>query len=583
MPVINKSIHRATVSLNVPKKIADVILYTNNVVQKITNNPNFPTPNPTVAALTAALNELHAAETAALSRTKGTATVRNDKLAVVVSLLQQLGGQVQSVADATPENGAAIIESAGLSVRKITPHGKRAFAAKQGPLGGSAIVTAATAAPRASYEWQYSIDGGKTWVSAPATTQGKTMIVGLPAGTTVQFRYLAVTPKGGQGHGPGSAEWKALLGHPRAMATLVPRLGAWPTASVAVGPPSLDPAHRRWLPVLLLGPALALLLAWAKEPPLSSPPPPPPLPRAALAPSSIPDAADAPPEPAEAQWTRAAKGQTAFDWVRSAGAHAPPLVLRGLVTPGGVLTDPSPLCDAIPLGSRLPVQLNLKLAGKPRPLYVRALARGPLGVSIRATEEGAECATAGASQPLRIDVPRATSDLVELRIGEVDQPGERSGQTFPYVVVLSDEAATPAEQPDERPPLPPRAVTVRWALTPMECPDSACCTCWHASLELRGAVTRTLPLKDPLVGQSGCWPSGTGILCAGASGAGTLSVWGSRTGKGGVSLYGESDGYCPEGEECGSTTELATFTLPPGLQLVPDPLGTFPPAPPVPR
>jgi hypothetical protein len=199
MPTINKSIHRATISLDVPRKNADVILYATNIVQKMTNNPTFPNPTPTVAALNAALSDLHTAETAALSRTKGTATVRNDKLTVLVSLLQQLRGYVQSVADATPENGAAIIESAGLAVRKTSAHGKRAFAARPGPLTGSAVVTAVAAGSRSSYEWQYSTDGGKTWVFAPATTQGKTTISGLPAGTTVQFRYLAVTPKGGQG------------------------------------------------------------------------------------------------------------------------------------------------------------------------------------------------------------------------------------------------------------------------------------------------------------------------------------------------------------------------------------------------
>jgi predicted phage tail protein len=199
MSTANKSIHRATISLDVPTRIADVILYANNIVQKMTSNPSFPAPTPTIAALTAAVDDLHAAETATLSRARGTATVRNDKRTVLVSLLQQLRGYVQSVADATPESGAAIIQSAGLAVRKITAPGKRAFAARAGALAGSAIVTAAVAGPRSAYEWQYSTDGGKTWVSAPTTTQSKTTIAGLPPGTTVQFRYLAVTPKGGQG------------------------------------------------------------------------------------------------------------------------------------------------------------------------------------------------------------------------------------------------------------------------------------------------------------------------------------------------------------------------------------------------
>jgi hypothetical protein len=200
-----KSIHRATITLGIPGKIADLILYATNIVQKLTNNPSFPTPTPTVAVLAAAVNDLHNAETTALSRAKGSATVRNDKRTALVALLQQLDGYVQSVADATPETGAAIIESAGLTVRKNTPRGKRPFAAKPGALSGTVVVTAVAAGQRSSYEWQYSTDGGKTWVFAPATTQGETSIAGLPAGTTVQFRYLAVTPKGGQG------DWSAAV------------------------------------------------------------------------------------------------------------------------------------------------------------------------------------------------------------------------------------------------------------------------------------------------------------------------------------------------------------------------------------
>ena len=146
----------------------------------MTTTAAFPTPTPTIAALSGAVADLHAAQTTSLSRAKGAATVRNDKRTVLVSLVQQLRGYVQAVADATPENGAAIIESAGLAVRKIPSRGKRTFVAKQGPLSGSAIVTAVSAGPRSSYEWQYSTDGGKTWVLAPATTQGKTTI-GRPA------------------------------------------------------------------------------------------------------------------------------------------------------------------------------------------------------------------------------------------------------------------------------------------------------------------------------------------------------------------------------------------------------------------
>ena len=49
---------------------------------------------------------------------------------------------------------------------------------------------------RASYEWQWSGDGGKTWTNVPATLQAKTTVLGLPSGTVLQFRVRAVTRTG---------------------------------------------------------------------------------------------------------------------------------------------------------------------------------------------------------------------------------------------------------------------------------------------------------------------------------------------------------------------------------------------------
>jgi hypothetical protein len=48
-----------------------------------------------------------------------------------------------------------------------------------GTVSGSVKRVADSAARRASYEWQYRTDGGKTWLSAPSTLQVTTMV---PAG-----------------------------------------------------------------------------------------------------------------------------------------------------------------------------------------------------------------------------------------------------------------------------------------------------------------------------------------------------------------------------------------------------------------
>jgi hypothetical protein len=199
MPTTVNIVHRVLVSLLLPRKVADLIAFANRLVDAMTNNPAFPTPTPTLAVVTAAIAALQIAETAALARTKGAATARNEKSATLVVLIRQLvEGYVQTTADATPQNAASIIESAGVTVRKTPARAARAFTVKQGPLSGSAKVTAVVAARRASYEWQYSTDGGKTWIAAPGTLKASTTVPGLPVGTPVQFRYRALT-KAGEG------------------------------------------------------------------------------------------------------------------------------------------------------------------------------------------------------------------------------------------------------------------------------------------------------------------------------------------------------------------------------------------------
>ncbi len=134
--------------------------------------------------------------TAALTRAKGTIATRNEKKAALIRLLKQLRGYVQVVADANAEISASVIESAGVAVRKTPTRHARTFTVKAGPVTGVATVRAASAGRRAAYEWEYSTDGGKTWIGAPSTLQAKTTILGLVPGANVQFRYRALTRLG---------------------------------------------------------------------------------------------------------------------------------------------------------------------------------------------------------------------------------------------------------------------------------------------------------------------------------------------------------------------------------------------------
>ena len=117
-----------------------LVAYAQNIVKRMTANPAFPNPTPSLAAVVRAVDDLQAAHTAALSRVKGVAA-RNDKRTALVILLKQLRAYIQTVVDASTDNGAAIIESAGLAVRKSATRRARTFLAKAGPVSGSVKIT----------------------------------------------------------------------------------------------------------------------------------------------------------------------------------------------------------------------------------------------------------------------------------------------------------------------------------------------------------------------------------------------------------------------------------------------------------
>ncbi len=76
-----KPTHRCIVALALPKAVAALITYVEQVVQSITGNPSSSTPSSTLAAISAAITDLTASEATALSKAKGTAQACNDERA----------------------------------------------------------------------------------------------------------------------------------------------------------------------------------------------------------------------------------------------------------------------------------------------------------------------------------------------------------------------------------------------------------------------------------------------------------------------------------------------------------------------
>lgn len=195
---INKTTRPALAVLNLPTSNTALIAFAQGVHAGMTGNKAFPNPSPSLATVAASIDALVSAENQAATKVKGAVTARNVAKAALILELKQLRGYVQGIADGDAENSATIIESARISVHKVPVRPARAFDAVQGPTTGTAKLAARSASKRAAYEWEYSIDGGKTWVAAPPSLQAKTTVTGLPAGTSVQFRYRAVTRTGAE-------------------------------------------------------------------------------------------------------------------------------------------------------------------------------------------------------------------------------------------------------------------------------------------------------------------------------------------------------------------------------------------------
>jgi len=189
---------RTLVALLLPRSTPAALTVARAIVQSMTGNASFPAPVPTLAAVSFAITDLDAAQAAVLTRTRGTVEARNDRRVELAILLSALKGYVQSVADADRENAAALIQSSGMHASAAAPPRQRGFAAMPGLVSGTVKLEAIAAAKRAAYEWEYSLDGGKTWLVAPVTLKARTSISGLTPGASVCFRYRAVT-KAGQG------------------------------------------------------------------------------------------------------------------------------------------------------------------------------------------------------------------------------------------------------------------------------------------------------------------------------------------------------------------------------------------------
>jgi hypothetical protein len=201
---MTRSMHKTLVALNLPENAGELRASVGVILTSMTNNPDFPDPVPTLAEVKAALDAFHAGTIEAMTRAKGKATARDEKRDVLLDLLDRLRAYVQGVAAGDKDRKLAIIEGSGMHVKRMRAPEKLPFTVDEGNVSGSVVLRVRAAGKRVQYAWAWSKDK-QSWTSAGVTMQAKTVIKGLPAGTTCWFRYRVTTSK-------GQGDWSEAVG-----------------------------------------------------------------------------------------------------------------------------------------------------------------------------------------------------------------------------------------------------------------------------------------------------------------------------------------------------------------------------------
>jgi hypothetical protein len=192
------------IALLLPRAIALFILFVQHVVQAMTNNPWFSTMAALVATTATDLAALVLAQAKAVSKVKGAVEARDDARKLVYDDILLIKSGVLSIVNQNPSQAATIIESAGLFQKKNTLPFKPELDARMAPVSPGEVLVRARAVKGASYEWQYSIDGGKTWIAMGTTTVANTSLPGMTAGANLMFRFRTTV-------GRTTSDWSAAL------------------------------------------------------------------------------------------------------------------------------------------------------------------------------------------------------------------------------------------------------------------------------------------------------------------------------------------------------------------------------------
>ena len=198
---MKKTVSAIQIVLDLPNRVDALVTRATTIHDDFAANAKtFPSPSPTLVVFAGHIADLSSKQAAAKTRAQGAVALRDAARALVVQDCKELAAYVQPIAAADPGNAQSIASQAGMRLRQQQPPTKPPLAAKQ-KLSGEVALTAKAVSGAKANDWQFSSDGGKTWVSVPTSTKATTVVTGLLPGSSVTFRHRAITKAGPQDWG----------------------------------------------------------------------------------------------------------------------------------------------------------------------------------------------------------------------------------------------------------------------------------------------------------------------------------------------------------------------------------------------
>jgi len=187
------------------KRQVDITIICQRVIENMENNPVFPNPPAALAELKKVLPELQTALVNAEGRDKQMVSIKNDKKAIVLALLQELATYVTE----TCKGDRTLILSSGFDATNVTGNSSNlppSIELLEVELSspGVAITRAKNVTGAKAYVHQYTKEqpGLNTeWIGIGSSTSSYTF-EGLSSDKRYYFRVVAIGTDGQRGYSP---------------------------------------------------------------------------------------------------------------------------------------------------------------------------------------------------------------------------------------------------------------------------------------------------------------------------------------------------------------------------------------------